>query len=527
MNHALKHGITYAFIAKSKKSVMQHKLSDGIIVILGASGDLTARKLMPAIFGLYLQKRLSDKNIVLGVARSPFTDESFRAKMRPMLLQEYPQYEKQLETFLSQVFYQAIDIYADQGYALLKRSLKKLRDRYQLSNNLLFYLSTPPSLYYEIPAHLARLGLNQEDDGYKRIIIEKPFGSDEESASCLNHHLLQNYHESQLFRIDHYLGKETVQNLLVFRFANAIFEPLWNASHIENVQIYANEEIGVGARAGYYDQNGAVRDMVQNHLLQLLGIVAMEPPAKIDAYSIRNETLKVFQSIRRFKTEADIRKNVVVGQYAEGCVHGKLKNAYRDEKGIACDSLTETYAAIRFFIDNWRWHDVPFYIRTGKRLNQRATEVVINFKSTPHPFFSQVQKINKFKNQLVIRIQPDEGIKLSFAVKEPGAGFKTHEVDMGFYYADFAQKVMPAAYERLILDALQGDNTLFARNDAVEACWNIIDPIKHYLKQHASEMIQFYPSGSHGPKAADVMLRARAHYWRNPATKFKNRQEHS
>ena len=369
------------------------------------------------------------------------------------------------------------------------------------------------------------MGLNDEHDGYKRIIIEKPFGIDKASACELNKYLLQCYDESQLFRIDHYLGKETVQNLLVFRFANAIFEPLWNAAHIDNVQIYTNEAIGLGARAGYYDQNGAIRDMIQNHLLQLLGIVAMEAPAKMDAYSIRNETLKVFQSIRRFKCSEDISDNVVIGQYEEGCAQGKIKGSYRDESGVKENSTTETYAAIRFFIDNWRWHNVPFYVRTGKRLNQRVSEVVINFKPTPHPFFSQVQKIAKFKNQLVMRIQPDEGIKLSFAAKEPGAGFKTHEVDMGFYYSDFAQKTMPAAYERLILDALQGDGTLFARNDAVEACWNIIDPIIQYLKSHGKKMLQFYPSGSHGPKKADDMLDELGHHWRNPSSIFKNNKE--
>jgi len=504
---------------------MQKKLAKGIIVIFGASGDLTARKLMPAIFSLYQQKDLSKNNLILGVSRTAFSDESFRQKMQETLSEEYPKDKKAIEKFLKQVFYQEIDVYTDDGYRSLHKRLQLLCKAHELEHNFLFYLSTPPSLYYEIPAHLANLGLNDESDGYKRIIIEKPFGTDEESACALNSHLLQNYRESQLFRIDHYLGKETVQNLLVFRFANAIFEPLWNAAHIDNVQIYTNEEIGLGSRAGYYDQNGAIRDMIQNHLLQLLGIVAMEPPAKMDAYSIRNETLKVFQSIRRFKSAEDIRQNVVVGQYQEGCVKGVIKGAYKDEQGVAKNSTTETYAAIRFFIDNWRWHDVPFYVRTGKRLNQRVSEVVINFKPTPHPFFSQVQRISKFKNQLVIRIQPDEGIKLSFAAKEPGSGFKTHEVDMGFYYSDFAQKEMTTAYERLILDALQGDNTLFARNDAVEACWNIIDPIVHYLHKNGKTMLSFYPSGSFGPLESDKMLAELGHAWRNPSSVFKQNKK--
>ena len=503
---------------------MQKKLANGVIVIFGASGDLTARKLMPAIFSLYQQKDLSKGNIVLGLSRTKFDDNSFRLKVQKALLGENPEDEKTIDKFLVQVFYQRIDVYKDEGYVSLQKRLKLLCETHDIEHNFLFYLSTPPSLYYKIPQYIAKLGLNDESDGYKRIIIEKPFGIDEQSAEALNRHLLKHFQEKQLFRIDHYLGKEAVQNLLVFRFANAIFEPLWNATHIENVQIYANEAIGLGSRAGYYDQNGAIRDMIQNHLLQLLGIVAMEPPSKMDAYSIRNETLKVFQSIRRFKTAEDIKQNVVTGQYEKGCVQCVVKGSYRDEDGVALNSTTETYAAIRFFVDNWRWHDVPFYVRTGKRLNQRVSEVVINFKATPHPFFSQVQKITKFKNQLVIRIQQDEGIKLIFAAKEPGSGFKTHEVDMGFYYSDFAQKTMPTAYERLILDALQGDNTLFARNDAVEACWNIIDPIIHYVQKYGKSLLSFYPSGSFGPVEADNMLAELGHVWRNPLSIFKQKK---
>ncbi|MFZ9035649.1 MAG: glucose-6-phosphate dehydrogenase [Francisellaceae bacterium] len=500
---------------------MQSKLHSGIIVIFGASGDLTQRKLIPAIYSLYRQNILKEKNLILGVSRSELSDDDFRNKMALTLAEEYPEEQQSIAEFLKNLYYQPIDIYDDSGYILLEQRINELCQMHHIKKNLLFYLSTPPALYYTIPAHLAKLQLNDETDGYKRLIIEKPFGSDESSARQLNCHLLNFFKEEQLFRIDHYLGKETVQNILVFRFANSIFEPLWNSDHIENVQIYANEEIGVGLRAGYYDQSGAIKDMIQNHLLQLLGIVAMEPPAKIDAYSIRNETLKVFQSVRRFKTLADIKENVVIGQYEQGCLFGKVKGSYLEEKGVKPDSATETFAAIRFFIDNWRWNGVPFYVKTGKRLKQRASEVVINFKSTPHPFFSQVQKITKYKNQLVIRIQPDEGIKLSFAVKEPGSGFKTHEVDMGFYYSELAEKNIPPAYERLILDALYGDGTLFARNDAVEACWNIVDPILCYLSTHAHKLIQPYPSGSNGPVAADEMLARLGHSWRIPPMNFK------
>lgn len=502
---------------------MQRKLASSIIIIFGASGDLTARKLIPAIFSLFSQKIITKKNLILGIARSKFSDQSFREKMENILAKQYPNQDIKIRQFSAQVFYQKIDDYTNDklGYQLLKNRVQSLQESYGLENNLLFYLSTPPALYYEIPAHLASLAMHKDEDGYKRIILEKPFGVDKASARKLNLHLLKNYKEAQLFRIDHYLGKETVQNLLAFRFANAIFDPLWNASHVDNVQIYANEAIGVGKRAGYYDKSGAIRDMIQNHLLQLLAIVAMEPPPKMDADSIRNETLKVFQSIRQFRTAEAIENNVIIGQYQQGCIQGSIKCAYRDENGVARDSTTETYAAIRFFVDNGRWHNVPFYVRTGKRLSQRVSEVVINFKTTPHPFFSQVQKIIKFKNQLVMRIQPDEGIKLSFAAKEPGAGFKLHEVDMGFYYSDFAQKSMAPAYERLILDALEGNNTLFSRNDAVEACWHITDPILNYLEKHSKRLLQFYPSGSNGPLAADKMLEQRGHIWRNPSSIFK------
>ena len=502
---------------------MQKKLADGIIVIFGASGDLTSRKLIPAIFSLYQQKNLGRENIILGVSWTNFDDESFRKKMQNALLKEYPQDQKFIDKFLIQVFYQEMDFYKDEDYVYLQNRLNSLCKIYKLNHNFLFYLSTPPSLYYEIPANIAKVGLNDERDGYKYIIIEKPFGTNEQSAKALNAHLLQSYQESQLFRIDHYLGKETVQNLLVFRFANAVFEPLWNATHIENIQIYANESVGLGLRAGYYDQTGAIRDMVQNHLLQLLGIVAMEIPAKCDSNSIQNETLKVFQSIRCFKTGKDIKENVVIGQYQEGIVQGVIKSAYRAEKGVLPNSITETYAAIRFFINNERWHNVPFYVRTGKRLNQRVSEVVINFKPIMHPFFSQVGKITKFKNQLVIRIQPDEGIKLSFASKEPGSGFKIHEVDMGFYYSDFSHKVIPTSYERLILDALQGDHTLFARNDSVEACWSVIDPIINYLRKHGKSLLSFYPVGSFGPVEADQMISELGHIWHNPSSVFKNK----
>jgi glucose-6-phosphate 1-dehydrogenase len=495
---------------------MKHKIKSHIIVIFGASGDLSKRKLIPAIYSLFKQNLLSKRQLILGAGRSHIPDDVYRQDTYDFLIEVNPDETVGIKDFCKHLFYQSLDTANEAEYIKIKDRLSVLKKEFDIDANYLFYLSTPPSLYYKIPEALAKIGLNNRDDGFNRIIIEKPFGNDEASARELNKHLLKYYREKQLFRIDHYLGKETVQNLLAFRFANAIFEPLWNSNHIENIQIFANESIGIENRGGYYDHAGAIKDMVQNHLLQLLCIAAMEPPANMDSYSIRNETLKVLQSIRIYKTDEEMDENVVIGQY----LGGEGENSYREENNVERQSHTETYAAIRFYIDNWRWHDVPFYIRTGKRLDKRVSEVVINFKSTPHPFFSKTQRKEQYKNQLVIRIQPDEGIKLTFAAKEPGTGFKTHEMDMSFFYSDFANKKIPPAYERLILDALLGDNTLFSRNDAVEACWSIVDPIINYVSKNAAERLHFYESGSHGPKAADRLLAKSGHKWRNPKFEF-------
>ncbi len=496
----------------------QFAKSTGVIVIFGASGDLTQRKLLPAIGHLNAQGLLPHYKI-LGVARDEMQHHTFRQ----LVCQVLPE---KAQALVQDIYYHAMDVENRFAYETLKARIRELQAAHGLQDNILFYLSTPPDLYYVIPQYLAQIGLNRQvEHGFKRLVIEKPFGHDQASAECLNSHLKQFYRESQLFRIDHYLGKETVQNLLVLRFANAMFEPLWNAQYIENIQIYANESLGVGSRGAYYEQNGVLKDMVQNHLLQLLALVAMEPPAKINAYSIRNETLKVLQSIRRWTDPKQIASNVVVGQYIEGCIQGNYKNAYRQSDNVAADSITPTFVAMRLFVDSWRWQGVPFYLRTGKRLACRASEIVINFKKTPHPFFSKVQQVSGYQNQLVIRIQPDEGIKLTFAVKQPGAGFKTHEVDMGFFYNAFSQQTMPEAYERLILDALQGDGTLFARHDAVEACWHIIDPIVQHFQKVGQQALEFYPSGSFGPAASDTMLADYQHQWRNPSSQFNISQQ--
>jgi glucose-6-phosphate 1-dehydrogenase len=344
------------------------------------------------------------------------------------------------------------------------------------------------------------------------LIIEKPFGYDLQSAQKLNESIFKDWHERQLYRIDHYLGKETVQNLLVFRFANQIFEPLWNHNYIDYVEVTSAELIGVEKRGGYYDKSGAMRDMVQNHLLQLLGMVAMEPPARFDAVSVRNETIKVMHSLRPI---SDFDDSVVMGQYTSSTIKGEVSQGYRAEIGVPEDSRTETFVALKAYIDNSRWHDVPFYIRTGKRLPARVSEVVLHFKRTPHPLFGTFSSNPVEHNQLIIRIQPDEGILLKFGLKVPGGGFEAKSVKMDFHYSDLTGTKVPDAYERLLLDSMLGDATLYARGDAVEACWDFVDPIlKHFAKKDSA--LHGYPCGTWGPQAADELLAKQNHVWRRP-----------
>ena len=373
-------------------------------------------------------------------------------------------------------------------------------------------MSTPPSLYAIIPTYLAQQNLNDENDGWKRLIIEKPFGYDLESAIILNNKILSNFSEEQLYRIDHYLGKETVQNLLVTRFSNGIYEPLWNRNFIDHIEITSAEDIGVGNRGGYYENSGALRDMLQNHLLQMVGLVAMEPPSSLDSKAIRNETLKVFQSLRPI-SENEVSKVAIRGQYVSSIVRGKQIVGYREENGVNPNSKTETYAALKFYVDNWRWGGVPFYIRTGKRLPTKVTEIVIHFKQTPHYLFSK-KNGNEACNQLIIRIQPDEGILLKFGMKLPGAGFEVQNVNMDFHYSDLSDVKLPSAYERLLLDAMLGDSTLYARGDAVEEAWKFIAPIQNIWKNDESIKVFGYPAGTWGPEPADELIENAG--WRYP-----------
>ncbi|HHF2004799.1 TPA: glucose-6-phosphate dehydrogenase [Haemophilus influenzae] len=486
------------------------------IVIFGASGDLTHRKLIPALYNLYKIGRLSENFSVLGVARSDLNDETFRKKMREALIHNEETTPETLDAFCSHLYYQAVNTSDAQDYGKLVSRLDDLHDKYQTCGNTFYYMSTPPSLYGVIPECLAAHGLNTEEYGWKRIIVEKPFGYDEKTAQTLDVQIHRFFEEHQIYRIDHYLGKETVQNLLVLRFSNGWFEPLWNRNFIDYVEITGAESIGVEERGGYYDGSGAMRDMFHNHLLQVLAMVAMEPPAIINANSMRDEVAKVMHSLRPLTSE-DMENNLVLGQYTAAEINGKMEKGYLEEKGVPANSRTETYIALRCEIENWRWAGVPFYVRTGKRLPARVTEIVIHFKTTPHPVFSQ----NAPENKLIIRIQPDEAISMRFGLKKPGAGFEAKEVSMDFRYADLAGAQVLTAYERLLLDAMKGDATLFARTDAVHAAWKFVQPILDYKANGGR--IHEYEAGTWGPVAADKLIAKQGKVWRKPSGLMKKK----
>ncbi|TLX75999.1 glucose-6-phosphate dehydrogenase [Labilibacter sediminis] len=502
------------------------KPNNHILVIFGASGDLTYRKLIPAVFDLFNQNVLPEKFAILGLGRTQLSNDAFRKKMEEgidkfALNNEGNSKNNQKKEFLKKLNYYGFNTKEESEYAGFKDHLLKLNAEVGTENNFIFYLATPPSMYTIIPCHLAKHGLSNEDDGFKRLIVEKPFGYDLETALKLNESLLKNFNEEQLYRIDHYLGKETVQNLLVTRFSNAIYEPLWNRNYVSHVEITSSENIGVGNRGGYYEGSGALRDMVQNHLLLIAGLVGMEPPALINSNSIRNEIVKVLQSIRPIKEE-EVENYVIRGQYIGSTIKGQPVKGYRDEQGVDPESRTETYVAMKFFIDNMRWANVPFYIRTGKMLPTRVTEVVIHFKPTPHHLFASNSSITQQQNQLVIRIQPDEGLLLKFGMKVPGAGFNVQNVNMDFHYSELADTYLPSAYERLLHDCMLGDSTLYSRGDAVEAAWKFVKPIQEAWKKNDQIKIHGYPAGTWGPDVADDLIEEPHLTWRYPCKNLAN-----
>ena len=492
-----------------------------VLIIFGASGDLTRRKLIPAVFDLFRRKMLPENYAILGISRTAISSEDYRQRfvIENKYIGKSEEHEDEKIEFAKLIHYHSIDTKSPQGYESLRDKLNELNSYGTVIKNYVFYLSTPPSLYRVITDNLLKVGLQDQTDGWRRVIIEKPFGYDVETARELNKELKQSFEENQIYRIDHYLGKETVQNLLVTRFANTIFEPLWNRNYIERVEITSAEHVGVEKRGGYYDGAGAIRDMLQNHLLQLVAIAAMEPPTRIDADSIRDEKLKLFHSLRKMSPE-EIKSNVIRGQYMESEINGEKYPGYRDEDGVNDASRTETFVAIKCYIDNWRWAGVPFYVRTGKRLPTRVSEVVIYFKHNHHHLFKQ-KSLEKNQNVLIFRIQPNEGVLLKFGLKVPGGGFDVETVNMEFLYDELSDVYLPDAYERLILDCMQGDATLFARGDSVEASWEFIDSILKAWEKDDSIPIYGYPAGTWGPENIDELIEGNSG-WRNPCKNLTN-----
>lgn len=486
-----------------------------MIIIFGASGDLTRRKLVPALYELCRNGHLPERFAVLGIGRTPYDDDSFRKYIQEAFGGKNGEFSNKGD-FLGMLHYHAMDPSKEEDYPGMVSVIDRIRDEKNLPANYIFYLATPPSFYSIIPKNLRKHGLTQEEDGrWSRVIIEKPFGLDLDSAKALNRELLEVLGERQIYRIDHYLGKETVQNILVTRFANGIYEPLWNRNYIHHVEITSAEDQGVGSRGGYYDQSGAMRDMLQNHLLQLVALVAMEPPSLINSETIRDEMMKVLESLRPLQYDK-LEESLVRGQYTESHVRGEKISAYRDEQGVTGDSRTETYVALKLFIDNWRWGGVPFYIRTGKRLPAKVTEIVIHFNPSPHKLFWKGDESYQADNVLIIRIQPNEGILLKFGMKVQGAGYHVQNVNMDFHYKDLSNADIPEAYERLLLDCMQGDSTLYARGDAVEAAWRFVDPILRRWEEDPGFPLHGYPGGTWGPEQADALIEGDEYAWRYP-----------
>src|ERR1043166_8795352 len=479
-----------------------------ILVIFGAAGDLTKRKLIPALYNLHKNNLLPDQFAVIGLARAEMNDEEFRDRLRGDMddFATEPVDAATWEWLSQRLTYLSGDFDDDATYAELKNALGKLDQEQNTRGNYCFYLATAPHYFASVVEKLGAAGLTDEtQEHWRRVVIEKPFGSDLESAKQLNQQIQQVLREDQIYRIDHYLGKETVQNILVFRFGNGIFEPIWNRRYIECVQITAAEKVGVEQRGGYYEQAGALRDMVPNHLLQLVTLTAMEPPVSFKANSVRDEQAKVLHAIQCPDAE-EAGSRTVRGQYDAGTIDGKPVPAYRSEPNVAPDSTVDTFVALKILIDNWRWSGVPFYLRTGKRLAARDTEIVIKFKSAPFILFRETEVDQLSGNRLVLHIQPDEGISLSFGAKIPGPILSIGTVDMNFDYEDYFGDVPSTGYERLLHDCMMGDATFFQRADQVEAGWAVVKPIQEAWADSPSPSFPNYPARSWGPKEADEFL---------------------
>ena len=487
------------------------------VILFGASGDLAKRKVIPAMYDLAVHNSLGERYAIVGFARTPMSDESFRSTVGEAakgISEVGPIDPAKWNEFASNLHYNAGDYSDPQAYDALCKRLEELEKEKNLGGNRLFYLSTPPEVYPEIIKQLGKACLSRpaNPNSWVRVIIEKPFGRDLASAKELNKMVQSVFEESQIYRIDHYLGKDTVQNLLVLRFGNGIFEPLWNRNYVDHVQITASETLGVERRGGFYETAGALRDMIQSHVLQLTSLTSVEPPASFDATAVRNEKLKVLQSIRPYDLEG-VAQAVIRGQYAPGKVDGQALPGYRQEPGVSPTSRTETFVSMRVLIDNWRWAGVPFYLRTGKRLAKRTTEIMIQFKRAPHVVFrgKEVEP-----NRLVLNIQPDEGISVSFGAKRPGTEMSIGNVTMNFSYREGFGESTRSAYATLVNDCVRGDATLFDRADSVEAAWSLVDPILDVWSAAKSAKVPEYAAGSWGPKESDNLLERDGRSWYNP-----------
>lgn len=488
-------------------------LESSVLFIFGATGDLAKRKLFPAIFSLFQEKKLAKPFAVIGLARRPRTNEQFRADIRDSI-QNFARYkvddEENWQEFASHFHYQSLDIHNVEGFTSLCRLSEQLEQQYAIKGNRLFYLALAPELFGSV-SHNIKAGGLLESNGWHRLVIEKPFGYDLPSAEKLNSQINEVFEEKEIFRIDHYLGKEMVQNIEVIRFANVFFEPLWNRTYISNIQITASETVGVEDRGGYYDRAGALRDMGQNHILQMLSMMAMEPPSRLAAEDIRDEKVKVLRSLRLYEDAEDVKQHVVRGQYSQGQHQGKELKGYRTEENVQADSTNETYFAATIFVDNYRWAGVPFYVRTGKRLPAKSTEVVVEFKTIPDKVhFAARQQLEP--NLLVFRVNPMEGIYVQFNAKNPNGQGTIVPLAMDFCQTCDVGINSPEAYERLLFDVIRGESTYFTRWDEVSLAWSFVDRIEQAWKEHKDDL-QFYPAGSWGPEKANKLLAERGHKW--------------